>query len=183
MSEKYKFHDRDGIYFITSTIVYWVNVFTKPEYFQIILQSLKHCQESKGLNLHAWVIMSNHLHLIVSRTGELSLPEILRDFKKFTSKEIIHTINNSNDSRRKWMLELFAGRAEKLKRIKHYKVWQDGTHPIHLENNLMIDQRLNYLHNNPVKAGIVNQAEHYTYSSAIDYSGGKGLLNIELIDL
>ena len=81
MSEKYKFHNPTGIYFITTTIVGWIDVFTKPVYCDIVIDSLKYCQKEKGLVIHAWCIMSSHLHLIVSSAGKEKLPAILRDFK------------------------------------------------------------------------------------------------------
>ncbi len=86
MSEKYKFNDPDGIYFVTLTIVFWIDLFTRRDYKDMIIESLKFCQCTKGLKIHAWCIMSSHIHLIISRSGQTSLSEILRDFKKYTSK-------------------------------------------------------------------------------------------------
>ena len=181
MSDKYKFHNPDGVYFITSTITNRVDVFTKPAYCGIIIDSLKYCQENKGLVVHAWVIMTNHLHLIVSRNAKPLLSEILRDFKRFTSIELIKTIHANDESRKVWMLALFKEAAAHLKRVDNFKVWQDGNHPIELDSNTMIEQKLNYLHDNPVTAGFVFNPEDYTYSSAIDYAGGKGLLDLEIL--
>lgn len=178
MSEKYKFRNPDGIYFITPTLVYWVDLFSKKAYCEVILESLIYCQKEKGLVIHAWCIMSSHLHLIVSRKNTETLPSIVRDFKKYTSIKLIETIRNTNESRRDWLLNLFHSAAHKLKRNKKYKVWQDGNHPVELASNKMIHQRLNYLHKNPVKAGIVDQIEHYHYSSAKNYCGEQGPLSI-----
>jgi REP element-mobilizing transposase RayT len=164
------------------TITSWVDVFTRQIYRDIFLDSLKYCQKNKGLVVHAWVIMSNHVHLIISKNSDLLLSAILRDLKRFTSVEIIKTINSENESRKDWMLEVFANRAAKLKRVNKYKVWKDGNHPIEIYSNSVIDQKLDYLHNNPVKAGIVYKPEEYVYSSAIDYAGGKGLIDVVLID-
>ncbi|HJN06548.1 MAG TPA: transposase [Bacteroidales bacterium] len=182
MSEKYKFYNPDDMYFITPTVIGWVDIFTKSRYCELILNSLRFCQHNKGLVIHAWVIMSNHLHLIVSKSSDLVLQDILRDFKRFTSIEIIKLINESSDSRKTWMLEIFSNAAANLKRVKDYKVWQDGNHPIALCTTEEMDQRLDYLHDNPVRAEIVNNQEDYIYSSAIDYTGGKGLLNIDLLE-
>jgi REP element-mobilizing transposase RayT len=181
MSEKYKFHDPDGLYFITNTVVDWIDVFTKDEYCEIIINSLKYCQTNKGLVVHAWVIMSNHLHMIISRSGNENLSQIVKSFKTFTSIEIIKAIAAGYDRRKKWMLEIFRSKAQRIKRVKNYKVWQDGSHPILLSDNLMIDQRLDYLHENPVKAGIVFNAEDYVNSSAIDYCGGRGQIQVDII--
>lgn len=181
MSEKYKFHNEESIYFITPTIVKWIDLFTRKEYCDLVLDSIIYCQKEKGLIIHAWCIMPSHLHLIVSSSGKFHLSEIVRDFKKFTSKAIIEEIKSINESRKEWLLREFKSAGAPLKRIKNYKVWQDGNHPIELDSNSMLDQRLSYLHNNPVKQGVVFAAEDYALSSAIDYSGGKGLLDIEKV--
>ena len=130
MSEKYKFHDPDGIYFIALTIVDWIDLFTRPDYKYMIVESLKYCQLEKGLKLHAWSIMSSHVHMIISRSGDLSLSELMRDFKKYTSKKIIELMDHINESRKEWILEAFQGAAATIKRNTNYKVWQDGNHPI-----------------------------------------------------
>ena len=169
MSEKYKFRDKDGIYFITPTIVGWIDLFTKKEYCEIIIDFLKHCQTKKGLVIHAWCIMCSHLHLIVSSKQD-KLENVLRDFKTFTSKAIAKQLAAGNDSRKEWILPLFKAEAAKIKRVDGYKVWQDGNHPIQLDTNKMLDERLNYLHQNPVEQGFVYKAEDYVYSSAKDYN-------------
>ncbi|MET3540697.1 REP element-mobilizing transposase RayT [Pontibacter aydingkolensis] len=69
-----------GLYFLTMTVVDWVNIFTRPVYKHIIVDALRFCQENKGLRLHAWVLMSNHLHLIASTAEDKNLSDILRDF-------------------------------------------------------------------------------------------------------
>lgn len=182
MSEKYKFHNEEGIYFITPTIINWIDLFTRQAYSELVLDSLRYCQKEKGLIIHAWCIMPSHLHLIISKFGNEQLSSIVRDFKKFTSKAIIMEIENIAESRRNWLLRDFKQAGEQLKRITNYKVWQDGNHPVELDTNKMLEQRLSYLHNNPVENGIVFQAEDYFYSSAIDYYGGNGLLDIEMIE-
>ena len=101
MSNNYKFDDPDGCYFITYSVVAWVDVFTRNEYKQILLDSWKHCQKAKGLQIHAWVIMTNHIHMIVSRKGEIPLEDIMRDMKKYTASKIITAIMcNEKESRR-----------------------------------------------------------------------------------
>lgn len=182
MSEKYKFSDPDGIYFVTSTVVFWIDLFTRIDYKNMIVESLKYCQKEKGLTIHAWCIMSSHLHMIISRTGKDSLSDIMRDFKKYTSKRVIDLILEINESRKEWLLRGFEKAADKIKRNASYKVWQDGNHPILLDTNKMMDQRLNYIHDNPVEAAIVAKPEHYVFSSAIDYAGSNGLLEVEFIE-
>ena len=95
-------------HFITCTVINWIDVFSREQYKEIVIESLKYCIATKGLNLHAWVIMSNHLHLIVSAKGEEKLADIIRDFKKYTSKQIIRAIEESQiESRREWMIYMF----------------------------------------------------------------------------
>ena len=102
----YKIRNQEAIHYVTFTIVYWIDVFTRPNYRDIIIESLKYCQKEKDLVIYAYVIMSNHVHLIVrSETGKLS--GTIRDFKSFTSKEIIETIKEYPESRREWMLWMF----------------------------------------------------------------------------
>jgi REP element-mobilizing transposase RayT len=182
MSERYKFADREGVYFVTPTITAWADLFTKKQYCDIVLNSLKYCQQNKGLVIHAWCIMSSHLHLIVS-TKQDPLANIMRDFKKFTSKAIIDELENGTDSRKEWLLKMFADEAAQTKRGKYYKVWQDGNHPVLLDTNLMVERRLDYLHSNPVEHGHVAVETDYYYSSARDYAGnGDGLLNLEMLE-
>ncbi len=110
MSRNYKFNNPDGIYFISFATVEWVDVFTRNEYKNILIESLKHCQAEKGLILFAFVIMSNHVHLIAKANEEHSLSDVLRDFKKFTSKAIVKAIkDNPKESRKDWMLKIFQG--------------------------------------------------------------------------
>ena len=182
MSEQYKFHDKEGLYFTTTTVVDWIDVFTRKNHKMIIVDSLQYNQQHKGLIIHSWCLMTNHLHMIVSARSGFSLSAIMRDFKKFTSKEIIKTINDIHESRKDWMLKRFEYAGKYSKRIKNYKFWQDGNHTIELNTNELIDQKLDYIHNNPVVAEIVEKPEEYLYSSARDYIGIKGLLDIELID-
>ena len=178
MSEKYKIKRPEGIYFVTFTITDWIDIFIRPVYRHIIIDSLTYCQENKNLLIHAYVIMSSHLHAIFSVDGKIELQDIIRDFKKHTSKEIVKAIQEYPESRREWVLSGFENAARRIKRGKYNKVWQDGFHPVELDNNMIIEQRLNYIHQNPVEEEIVFRAEDYKYSSAIDYSGGKGVLSI-----
>jgi putative transposase len=181
MSEKYKFVEPQGIYFTTSTIVGWIDLFTRPQLSHVILDSLRYCQKEKGLVIHAWCLMPSHLHMIVSTT-KTPLPDIMRDLKKFTAKEIIKSLDNINESRKSWMLEIFSQVALGLKRVSDYKVWQDGNHPILISSGSILKQKLDYIHQNPVKAEIVDEPEYYLYSSARDYYATReGLLKLELL--
>lgn len=170
------------IYFLTLTVVDWVDVFTRPAYKHILVDSLKYCQKEKGLELYAWCLMTNHLHLLASAKETFHLSDILRDFKKFTNKKIIDAIDDDSESRRRWMLYRFEFAGKINPKIKDFKFWQDGNEAKEIHTNEFLDQKLNYIHNNPVVAEIVNNPEDYRYSSAIDYAGGKGLIDVVLIE-
>jgi putative transposase len=174
------FHDPQGIYFVTLTVVFWIDLFTRKECRHVILESLQYCQAKKGLRIYAWCLMESHLHLIIS-TDKEPLEAILRDFKKHTNRQLIKTIQEINESRREWLLRAFTKAGENLNRIKHFKIWQDGNHPLLLDTNTLLDQKLNYLHSNPVQSEIIEEPEQYLYSSARDYAGQSGLIKVNLI--
>jgi REP element-mobilizing transposase RayT len=180
MGHKNKIFDEYN-YFLTMTVVDWVDIFTRPVYKHIIVDSLRFCQKEKGLVLYSWCLMSNHLHLIAGAKEGFSLSDILRDFKKFTSKEIVKTIKTTNESREKWMLERFRSAGKDNSKIKEYKFWKDGNEAKELYSSKFIEQKLNYIHNNPVVGEIVSNPEDYLYSSARNYCNIPGLLQVELI--
>jgi putative transposase len=176
----YVIKDKEGIYYLTSTVVAWVDVFTRQAYRDIIIESLNFCIEKKHLHLHAYVIMSNHFHWIISSDQGFSVDGLVRDIKQFTSKEITNAIaNNEKESRREWMLNTFkfAGATHHDNDI--YKFWQRGNHAEPLLTNDFIEQKINYIHMNPVRAGIVEKPEDYLYSSARNYLGIEGIIVVE----
>jgi putative transposase len=181
MASSYKFHNPNGLYFVTFATVAWVDVFTRKEYAEILLESLRFCQKEKGLCVHSWCIMSNHVHLIISKTDKYELHEIMRDLKKFTSSQIIKAIIGSNESRKNWILWIFQAAGKENPNNKNYQFWQQDNHPLELTSGAFILQKLQYIHRNPVAAGIVTESQYYRYSSAIDYAGGKGLLEVECL--
>ena len=165
------------LYFTTSTVIDWVDIFTRPSYRHIIVDSLSYCQSHKGLIIYAWVLMSNHLHMIVDTNDD-----VLRDFKKFTNKKILKVLEqDEHESRREWLLDRFWFAGANDKRIKNYRFWQEGNHVEEIYTMEFLMQKLNYIHQNPVRAEIVARPEDYLYSSALNYVGEKGLLNVELI--
>ena len=181
MSNAYKFNDSEGTYFVTLTVVGWVDIFSRQVYRDFIIENLKFCQLNKGLLVHAWVMMTNHIHLIVSADKSPTLSEIIRDFKKFTSKGIRKLINEENESRREWMLRHFTFTGIGNSNNNDFQFWVQDSHPIQLLTADFTKQKLDYLHNNPVRAGLVAEPQHWLYSSAIDYMDGKGLLPVGLI--
>ncbi len=180
MSSKYKPGEDAIAHFVTFSVVGWIDVFSRESYKEIFVNSLKHCQENKGLTLHAWVIMTNHVHLIISsKTNKIE--DIVRDLKKYTSKKIIAAIReNPTESRKEWMLNLFSYAGQNNNNNTEFQFWKQDYHPIELNTAEKLKERLNYLHENPVRSGLVWEAWHYKYSSAIDYyTNEHGLLAIE----
>lgn len=180
----YKIKNQHQLHFLTLTVVDWVDVFTRNKYKDLLLESLTFCMEKKGLHLCAWVFMSNHIHLIAyADKSTRGLSSIIADFKKFSSRAIIHLIKEKGESRRDWMLNIFASHGKNNAKNKNYQFWTQYNHPVELISPEWTLTRLNYIHNNPVRAHIVAKPEDYLHSSAIDYHGEKGLLNIELLDI
>ena len=172
MSSKYQIGDERYAHFVTFTVVNWIDVFTRDEYRTVMIDSLNYCIRNKGLKVHAFCIMTNHVHLIISSSSGTGLAFIVRDLKKFTSYKLLDAIKkNSFESKKEWMLWMFERAGSKNAQNERYQFWQNGYHPVELCNERMVKQRLNYLHENPVRAGFVLSAEEYKYSSARNYAG------------
>ncbi len=181
MSTKYKATEISQAYFITITTVGWVDVFTRLPQKHLIIDALKFCQKNKGLVVFAYCLMHSHLHLFCRADGDLTLSEIMRDFKKYTSKKIIQTIQDEPESRREWLLEYFSKACEHLSRPQQYKVWQDGYHAEEIFSNHWIKEKIKYIHENPVKEKIVTEAENYYFSFARNYADLDSALDVEVV--
>ncbi|MBI5540818.1 MAG: transposase [Bacteroidia bacterium] len=182
MSRKYKFGDKNELYFVTFTVIEWIDVFTRNSYKDILLNSWEYCKKNKGLEIYSWCIMTNHVHMIISSKQD-EVQNIMRDMKRHTSSMLKKSIEeNQNESRKKWILDMMKKAGSYNNNNKGFQFWQQHNHPIILDSNFLIDQKLGYIHNNPVKAGFVDKPEDYLYSSARDYAGMKGLLDIIIID-
>lgn len=179
MSESYKFRNPEAVYFVSFAVVDWMDVFTRKIYLNMALDCLRYCQENKGLELKAWVIMTNHMHLVFRSKGPQPPQLLLGDFKRFTGRNVMEAIrNNRKESRREWLMEGFRRAAEKSSNVGRYQFWRHENHPVELCSPKLISQKVDYVHNNPVKAGFVEYPEDYLYSSARDYFGRNGLLKV-----
>jgi putative transposase len=176
MRTRYKIIENESIYFITSTTIEWIPVFTKREYFDIIVQSLNYCRQNKGLKLFAYVVMDNHIHLIASAEN---LSQIIRDFKSFTARKIIEAAKTEE---RKWLLNQFEFYKKKYKKDSEYQVWQEGFHPQMITKVDILKQKNEYIHYNPVKRGLVGQEDHWIYSSATNYIRDEGCIELDIIE-
>ncbi len=179
--EGYVIRDQNATHFLTFTVCGWIDLFTRKAYKDILIDSLKYCQQKKGLVLNAYVIMPNHVHLIASAKEGFRLSDIIRDFKKFTHHNMMKIIQSDTESRRLWMLHQFAYYATRHGRNENYQIWVHDSHPEALYTNAMTMTKLWYTHDNPVRAGWVAEQHHYLYSSASNYAGLGGLLEIDLL--
>ncbi|MBK7855243.1 MAG: transposase [Bacteroidetes bacterium] len=170
MSEKYKIFP-GGLYFVTMTVVGWIDVFTRAQYCDEIVSSFNYCIEKKDLRVFAFVIMPSHIHFIAKVENYGNLSDVLRDFKSFTAKRIIQLIEESDkESRKEWLLYMFEFFGKKQVQNKKYQFWQQNNHAFDLFSNKFIDQKVDYIHNNPVEARIVQEPYQYIYSSANEFT-------------
>ena len=179
MARKYGIRTQEEFYFVTFTVINWLDIFTREEYRNIILDSVRYCQKEKGLLVGAYCIMTNHIHLILGATGQNKLEDIIRDLKSYTSRHIRKYMeNNPYESRKEWMLKMMKEAGENKTNNKDFQLWQQHNHPIELNTNEIMQQRIDYIHNNPVKARYVDNPADWLYSSARDYEDRKGLIDI-----
>lgn len=182
MGRKYAIRDQEKFYFVTFTVLHWMDVFIRDEYRNIFVESVKYCQKEKGLLVGAWCIMTSHVHMIIGTNGAMKLEDIIRDLKSFTSRHIRKEIeNNSVESRREWFMNAMTTAGLNKSNNKDFQFWMQHNHPIEMNTNEMVDSRLDYIHQNPVKAGFVYEARDWKYSSARDYEDEKGLIDIAFL--
>jgi putative transposase len=174
MSRKYKMANPEGMYFVSFAVVFWMDVFVREEYMSIIVDSLNYCSKEKGLELFGYCLMPSHIHMVFrDKNNEPS--KLLKEFKTYTSKAIRKSIEaNSQESKKEWMLWMMKRAAEKKSNVSNYQFWQHHNKPIELWSNAVIDQKMDYMHDNPVVSGFVSKPEDWKYSSAGDYAGIKG---------
>ena len=178
MADAYQIKNQKGLYFLTLQIVGWAVVFTRAVYRDMIIESFKYFRKTKGLKIYAYLIMSNHIHCIVSANDNLS--DVIRDLKKFTDKEILKAIGeNIQESRKAWLLMIFKYQAKFNKRVKKFQFWTHENHTVELTSIEMIESRVNYIHQNPVRAGYVEQEHEFIYSSAKNFDGQLALMEID----
>lgn len=179
MSRKYKFLNKEGLYFVSFATVNWIDVFVRSEYNNILVSSLKHCSANLGIEIYCWCVMPSHVHLIYRAKND-DPQIILGRFKEYTAKQTIKAIQeNMQESRKEWLLWMFERAGAKSSNVTKYQFWQHHNKPILLWSAKVIEQKADYIHNNPVEAGFVTESQYWQYSSAIDYCGGKGLVDVE----
>ena len=159
-------------HFMTATVNHWLPLFTRPETVNILLDSWRFLQQEAGSKLYGYVILENHLHLIAASEN---LSHDMQRFKSYTAKQIIRHLEQRGQAR---LLELLALFKRTHKKETTYQVWEEGNHPQIVETEDVMRQKLDYIHQNPVKRGYVDQPEHWRYSSARNYAGAEGLIEV-----
>ena len=181
MSRKYKFKNPEGLYFVSFAIVYWIDVFVRENYFSVFTESLDFCRKNKGMELFCWCIMPSHVHLIF-RDKANDPAKLLKELKTYTSKALQLSIKENNiESRQEWINWMFERAAKKSGHKQKTQFWQQHNQPIELWSSEVIEQKIEYIHDNPVHAGFVTEPEHWKYSSAVNFAGGKGQIDIDEI--
>ncbi len=181
MSQGHQIYNQHALYYLTFQIVKWVDIFTRVEYKEIVVNSFEYCRKNKGLELYAYMIMTNHIHLIARSHESHKLSDTIRDFKKFTANQLLERIRLPNESRSDWMLKRFEFAAKEHARTSEFQVWTHENHAVELFSKEFTQQKLDYIHQNPVRSGIVDAPEDYVYSCARNYAGLKGRIEIDLL--
>jgi putative transposase len=166
MRSRYRVHELHTAHFITATTVAWLPIFTKAARCDIVIEALQFCRAHKGLKIHAWVILDNHLHAILAAPG---LSRVLADFKRHAARRLIEHLQTENCD---WLLNQLQYFRAAHKVESEHQLWQEGSHPQAILGDEMMLQKLDYLHNNPVKRGLVASPEHWLYSSAHEWLPG-----------
>jgi putative transposase len=169
---RYKIYENQQPHFLTCTVVNWLPIFGSRSVAQIILDSLQFLQEHDRLTLYAYIILENHLHLIASSSY---LSKEIGDFKSFTARSIIDFFKERHA---RHILKLLKDSKKRHKQDSIYQLWQEGSHPELIQGEKMMRQKIEYIHNNPVKRGYVDDPTHWRYSSARNYAGQVGLLEV-----
>jgi putative transposase len=170
---RYKIYEPTHPHFITCTILNWLPIFTRVESVQIVIDSLKYLQKKENLKLYAYVILENHLHIIAQSDD---IAKSMSHFKSFTAKELLKLLQKENAQT---LLKQFRFYKKAHKKDREYQIWQEGYQPKLIQTDAIMIAKINYIHLNPVKRGYVDEAKHWRYSSARDYEGIKGLIDVE----
>jgi REP element-mobilizing transposase RayT len=166
MRSRYRMHEPQATYFITCTVFAWLPVFTTAARCDILIEAFKYCRAHKGLKIYAWVILDNHFHAILAAPD---LPRVLADFKRHTAQSIIEQVEKENGE---WLLNQFSYFRAKHKAESQHQVWQEGSFPKQIDSDEVLNQKIDYIHANPPRRGLVAGPEHWRYSSAHEWLVG-----------
>ncbi len=166
MRSRYRINEPGQAHFVTGTVVNWLPLFTTAARCDILVESLAYCRQSKGLQIYAWVILDTHFHAILTAPD---LSRVLADLKRHTAQRVIKQLEEHNCT---WLLRQLRHARLAHKAESAHQVWQEGSHPQAMASDVMMEQKLEYLHNNPVKRGLVASPEHWRYSSPHEWLPG-----------
>jgi len=176
--------EQHACYHLTFNVIDWTDIFIKPVFKQIIAESLNYFAAKKGLIIYGWCLMTNHLHVLARAREAHGLTLLANEFKKFTTRIILDDIDAESEVRRTWIMKKFNGTGRPLKLADKFQVWQSGFNPISIDlaNSDAFFEQLEQIHGSPVRDRIVSRPEDYIYSSARDYAGMKGLVNVTVLE-
>ncbi len=169
---RYRFVSSEHPYFMTSTVNGWLPVFTRRDTVEIVLDSWRYLQKTAGFMLYGYVILENHIHFIAN-SGDLGSD--IQRFKSWTGRQILSYLQSAGESR---ILDQLAMIKRGYKKDSKYQLWEEGIHPQLIESKAVMRQKLDYIHFNPVKRGYVDEPEHWCYSSARNYAGKPGMIEV-----
>ena len=169
---RYKVYEPTHPHFITCTVLHWIPLFTRPESVNILFESFRHLQQHDNFKLFAYVILENHLHLVAASDD---ISQSIKKFKSYTAKALLELLHGS---KAKTILDQLAFYKKAHKTKTSYQVWQEGSAFKLIQSEAMMIERINYIHNNPLKRGYVDEAAHWRYSSARNYENKEGLIDV-----
>jgi len=170
---RYKVYEPTHPYFITCTVLHWIPLFTRPESVEILFESFRYLQKNDNFKLFGYVILENHLHMIA---GSDDISQSIKKFKSYTAKVLLELLQVN---RVQTILDQLAFYKKAHKTQTTYQLWQEGSAFKLIQSEAMMLERINYIHNNPIKRGYVDEAAHWRYSSARNYEGKEGLIDVE----
>jgi putative transposase len=169
---RYRLFEEEYPYFLTSTVVAWLPIFAHPPFVEILFDSWRFLQRERGVHIFGYVVLENHLHWIAAADD---LSEEVGRFKSYTARRIIDELEQRGFSTLLEELRYFKLRH---KIDQTYQLWQEGGHPQQIQTEAMMRQKLEYMHNNPLRRGYVDDPVQWRYSSARNYAGAKGLIEV-----
>jgi REP element-mobilizing transposase RayT len=169
---RYKIFETHQPYFMTMTVVDWLPLFSQPNFAEIFISSLRFIHTERRVTFYAYVLLENHSHMIAYAE---ELPKVMKEFKSYTARKIIDQLEASGPAA---LLSELHVRKSSHKKESIYQVWQEGSHPQMISSEEMMAQKIDYIHYNPVRRGYVYEPSHWRYSSAGDYEGKKGLVEV-----
>ncbi len=170
---RYKIYEPTHPHFVTCTILHWLPIFTRKESVQIVIDCLKFLQKKDDLKLYAYVVLENHLHMLVQSND---LQKSMQSFKQYTAKQILDMLKRENVTT---ILDQLAFYKKAHHKEKTYQVWEEGYQPKLMQSDAMMISKIEYIHQNPIKRGYVDEAIHWRYSSARGYEDMDGLIEVE----